>query len=71
MNNQLVARHLARAIDYALSSHYLIRAFGSCGIDGDRLGVAEQDDQVDFATFAKQLEVDWGGCFGILLKNLW
>jgi hypothetical protein len=38
-----------------------MRAVGACGIDGDRWGMAELDDQIEFATFTKQLEADWGG----------
>jgi hypothetical protein len=35
VNEQVMARHLARAIDYAVSSHYLMRTFEAQGADGD------------------------------------
>ena len=45
-NNQVVARHFARAIDYAVSSHFLMKAFRAPGIDGDRLGKEGQEVQI-------------------------
>ncbi len=36
VNNKVVERHSARAIDYALSLHYLLKAVVARGIDGDR-----------------------------------
>ena len=37
VNEQVMARHLARAVDYAVSSHYLMRTFEAEGADGDEL----------------------------------
>ncbi len=61
ISNQAVARRSARAIDYAISSHYLLKAIGAPGIDGDRWGMAKQDGQIEFTVFAQQLEDEWEG----------
>ena len=60
-NNQLVARHLARAVDYSVSAHYLLKAFKAPGIDGDRHGDPCLRQQINYNELLAQVAVDWNG----------
>ena len=56
VNEQIMARHLARAVDFAVSSHYLMRAFLAAGEDGDDLGEPNLEARITEDELLKQME---------------
>ena len=60
-NEQLVARHIARAIDYIVSAHYLLKAFQAFGMDGDRYGDPHLEERVSEPELLAKMAVDWEG----------
>ena len=60
-NEQLVARHIARAVDYIVSAHYLLKAFQALGIDGDRYGDPHLEERVSEPELLAKMAVDWEG----------
>jgi hypothetical protein len=61
VNEQLVARHIARAVDYCVSAHYLLKAFQAPGEDGDRYGEPLLEERVSEPDLLAKMAEDWEG----------
>ena len=63
VNEQLVARHIARAADYcvSVSAYYLLKAFQAPGEGGDRYGEPLLEERVSEPDLLAKMAEDWEG----------